>query len=184
MVPLCGSFIISATWCQRKCVRVHPVWRLRLLHYMFPRCENPTKRGVSSRSDPWDSGEDNTPSSSCRILLFRKYIPGTILYALALYTRTIRTIFLILPVRFFDHRHCCWTASSFGWPNKCHEEKRVSKWYHNVWSKDWLPVSKCIIEKVMVRADNLELFWLLCLSDVLLAWSRAWSLNHAMERYL
>ena len=48
------------------------------------------------------------------------------------YTRTIRTYFLILC--FFGHRHCCCTAFSFGWPNKCQEEKRVTKWYHNAWS--------------------------------------------------
>ena len=50
-----------------------------------------------------------------------------------LYARTIRTIFLILFV--FGHRHCCWTAFSFGWPNKCQDEKRFTKWYLNVWSE-------------------------------------------------
>ena len=33
-------------------------------------------------------------------------------------------------------------------------------------------VSNCIIEKVMVRADNLELFWVLIHVRSLLAWSR------------
>ena len=42
-----------------------------------------------------------------------------------LYMRTIRTIFWILC--FFGHRHRCCTAFSFGWPNKCQEEKKVTK---------------------------------------------------------
>ena len=27
---------------------------------------------------------------------------------------------------------------SFGWPNKYQQEKRVTKWYHNVWSYDMI----------------------------------------------
>ena len=151
MVPLCGSFItIWAPWCQRKCV--YTSYGDQGCSTMFSRCDNSTKRGVSPLSDPWGSGEDNTPSSCCRILVLQIY---TIIHALALYTRnmriictynvyrvlytrTISTLFWILC--FFGHRHCCCTAFSFGWPNKCQGEKRVTKCYHNVWSNTGLLV--------------------------------------------
>ena len=43
MVPLCGSFIIiSATWCQRKCV--YTPYGDQCCSTMFSRCANPTKR--------------------------------------------------------------------------------------------------------------------------------------------
>ena len=49
MVPLCGSFIISVTWFQRKCV--YTPYGDQCCFTMFPICENPTKRGVWALSD-------------------------------------------------------------------------------------------------------------------------------------
>ena len=135
MVPLCGSFTISAKHGAKE-----NVCTPRMVTNVAPpcsKCEIRQKGGVSRR--------DLTPgivartkrhhlvaAFYCSAYIYDNIVPGTIRERYANFVRMTYTGYYIQKqyvhffnyysgVCFFGHRHCCSTAFSFGLPNTKNE---------------------------------------------------------------